>query len=76
MWSKKTTHQIAVKQLKLKQSFTLISLVVVVLVVCYITVRDQSPLDKGGHGTPAQQDDRKLQKVPFVLEVKPALLLH
>lgn len=54
----------------------LVSLVFVVLVVSHITVPSHSPLDEDSHGTPAQQNDGQLEKVPLAPEVSPPLLLH
>lgn len=54
----------------------LVSLVFVVLIVGYVTVPKQGPLDEDSHGTPAQKDDSQLKKVPLAPEVSPPLLLH
>lgn len=43
----------------------------VVLVVRYVTVPSQGPLDENSHGTPAQPNNSQLKKVPLNREVKP-----
>lgn len=54
----------------------LLSLVFVVLVVSHITFPDHGPLDEDSHGTPAEQNDGQLEKVPLAPEVSPSLPLH